>query len=381
MADEPTKNNQARKAVTLQDIADRCGLTKTTISHALRENRKQVSAQTIGLVRAVAEEMGYDPACHFSARHLALQRFGQRPASQTVALFLPRGAGTTYIEDPYYSRIYVAAVSELFIAGYGALALEFNAINKGQLASTPVFFSGYVDGVMALGIPTELSEFFRYVQETAHIDFPILTLIDEYSPYPAVVADDRQGAYLAAKHLLDLGHRHLLHFQSDEFVISRNRLAGYQAAYADQDLPAERYLHFCPSWYEYDFMRNNPHFTVQAAIEEAQACWPHITGILAGNDKWAEQIAQSMVAMGLTIPDEMSLVGFDDTRAILDAQGKNMLTTIAVPLETIGRRAAQRVIELIQHPEQEATGVDERIVLPTRLIVRGSTAGPPSRTT
>ena len=378
MTDPKTTTSTSQKAVTLQDIADRCGLTKTTVSHALRENRKQVSARTIAFVRAVAEEMGYDPSRQFAARHLALQRFGQRPVSQTVAMFFPRGGNLTYIDDPYYSRLYQGIISELFCAGYAVLALEFKVGTKTQVASTPVFSSGYVDGAMALGIPDELSDFFRHLRRTVQVDFPIVTLIHEFPPYPAVVTDDRQGAMLAAEHLLALGHRHLLHFQPGNSEISDHRLAGYREAYATRGLSADAYLHYCPSWYEYDFARGNPLYTPRAALEEALACWPRITGILAGNDRWAGEILLALRALDIAVPEEMSLVGFDDTRVFPDAQGRNLLTTVAVPLEEIGRHGARRLLELIQQPKPAKLEAPACLVLPTQLIVRGSTA-PPAR--
>jgi len=369
------------KAITLQDIADRCKLDKTTVSRALRDDRKRVNAQTIQFVHEIADEMGYDPSRHFAARQLALQRMGRRQLTHTVATFFPRLTRTPHtFQDPYYRHIYLGIVDEIMAAGFGLLTIDLDIDTKTRITPAPYFASGFVDGVITMGLTKELPVFFSYLREKVQVDFPVVSVLHEFSPYPSVQADDRQGAYLVADHLLALGHRHLLHFQPGDSVLSVNRLTGYHEAYAAHGLSPEVYLHSCPDWTEYTFQQPGHADDARLVLRQALQRWPYLTGILANNDLWAEKLAECLAQLAIAVPEQMSLVGFDDTRIDMpDALGTKQLTTVRVPLEEIGRRGALLLLDLIQKPVLQRLHAVDRSILPVQLVVRTSTAPPRER--
>jgi LacI family transcriptional regulator len=96
---------------------------------------------------------------------------------------------------------------------------------------------------------------------------------------------------------------------------------------------------------------------------------PQITSILAPNDPAAVVIRHILQVGGYRVPDDISLVGFDDTDPLWDSTGQNMLTTVRLPLHQLGRRAAKLIIEQATTSENNV----EKIVLPVELVVRGST--------
>lgn len=101
---------------------------------------------------------------------------------------------------------------------------------------------------------------------------------------------------------------------------------------------------------------------------------PEITAFLAPNDASAHLAYDLFSRLGLRVPDDISLVGFDDTEPLYNAEGDNILTTVRLPLEELGRESARLLIARITRSEPE----QREIMLPTELVIRGTTT-PPSR--
>ena len=99
---------------------------------------------------------------------------------------------------------------------------------------------------------------------------------------------------------------------------------------------------------------------------------PEITAVLAMNDASALRAWALLEREGIRVPRDVSIVGFDDTDPKLDADGRNLLTTVRLPLEELGREAARQLVGAITG----RTKREEPVILPTELVVRGSTAVP-----
>lgn len=185
-----------------------------------------------------------------------------------------------------------------------------------------------------------------------------------------MLVDDYGGAYAALAHLFAAGHRHILHFYTDDFAATRphaqRRLNGYyQACHAFNRNPDD---HLLPvkwtEWLEDEYA---------AYLVSLLQHHPEITAILARNDKHALEVIAALAAQGWKVPDDYSVIGFDDTEPYYGPDGVNSLTTVRSPLGDVGRQAGQLIIdEVLGRNEQGHT----TMTLPTELIVRKTTSIP-----
>jgi len=355
------------KPVTLQDIADRCEVSKVTVSRTLRGQTGKVSAQVAAHIAVVAKELGYDPAANHIARRLSLQKQGLRALNHLIAIFFP----LDLFAHDYYVRILRGLIEVLQAEQFGLLMHYSNPLGV-QEGLLPLFARGDVDAALVLANPHNFRRTLDHLRAQPQFGSrPIVSLINPHDGTAAVVTDDRNGAYLAVQHLLALGHRHLLHF-CDDLTGSTHlqRYMGYLQAYAEAELNPDRYLHVS-AWDMGDFQRAQS----QLLLNEALSRYPEVTGILARNDQGAIWIAEFLAERGLRVPEDYSVIGFDDTDQLLNARNENILTTVQLPLHEVGREAARLVIRQLYG----RTTADQLISLPVALMVRGTTAPPRER--
>jgi DNA-binding LacI/PurR family transcriptional regulator len=344
----PLKHN-----VTLQDIADRCGVTRMTAWRALNNDPKHLSADTRARILAVAAEMQYDPTVHQAARRLATRRTGKPVRNQVIALMLP----AEYHSD-YFKRLLEGLMATLMPAGYGLLIYQ-DLLEHAPLPLT--FRRGEVDGLIVYQTARDFAPIYtRLREEPGFSERPITLLLETAPGCSAVLTDDVAGGYAAASHLLALGHRYLLYDCLHHQAHAR-RHAGYRQAYGDYGLdPAGRLLPVNWEGYSGDFTA----LTLQALQQH-----PEVTGILAAFDVQAVAVSRALQASGVAIPGDYSIIGYDDVEGLPDALGTNRLTTVRVPLVELGRAAAELMLRQLDEAEPHA----ESVTLPTELILRHST--------
>jgi LacI family transcriptional regulator len=141
------------------------------------------------------------------------------------------------------------------------------------------------------------------------------------------------------------------------------RSASYERAYAEIGLDAREYLHEC-DWQGDDYELSKKKL-VKALREH-----PEITALIAPNDYDAQFQHQALVQGGYRVPDDISLISYDDTNAISDPHGENILTTVRAPLHEIGYQGTKLIVARTTGQEKQ----DRDVVLPVELIVRKSTA-------
>lgn len=201
---------------------------------------------------------------------------------------------------------------------------------------------------------------------------PHVLLLQHSPEFTCVVADDFEGAKMATHHLLELGHRRVACLLSSEFgSVSRQRLAGYQAALQDAGITARKK--------DIKFLQKEDGYSYRERGEEVMIAWLEegwrdlgCSAILAHNDGAAIGILKALAAADLRVPKDVSVVGFDGTE--ISQLCIPRLTTIRIPLEEIGARTVKVLIE--QMCEKVVPG--EKIVLPVSLIV-GETTSPPGQ--
>ena len=373
--------DETRHSVTQREIARRCGIHQTTVSMVLRGDAR-VAADTAERVLAVAEELGYDAGAQDIARRLVMRRHGGRSINHLIALFFP----ARVIHQTYFNRILHGIADVLAEENIGLLTNFINPFgDDSDLHLPPCFRREQVDALIILQPPIATRRFEAELRQWPGFDDrPIITLVWEVDGCAFVGTDNTLGAYLACRHLLEQGHRHILQFRPTMIetyeirFIWDQRLAGLRRAFAEFGLDADRQLHFFdnpPAWPDPDVLlpllinrgqHAAPDDDPLLAVLRAQ---PEITGILGWNDAAAIRSCLSLEAAGFRVPEDYSVIGFDDTDALPDAQGRNCLTTIALPLELLGRAAAQLALDQVHNRGEFSS----RLVLPTALMMRGTT--------
>lgn len=371
------------RRVTQQEIANRCGVSRAAVSFALR-HAPQICETTAAQIRAVAAEMGYQPEHHKAARRMILQRYGRKLINRVVLVFVPR----YYHKALYYSRMVEGILDTLTEADF-SLVLSYLPVTREErpAALPPLVASGEFDGAIFLALRPEAHAVLDDLRKAAgDADLPFISLAYATTACPSLVFDDEHGAYVSTRHLLELGHRHILQCFNgpvhESFDFFAARIAGARRAMVEFGLSPDVFLHH-GGWYLGNLMPEHHLIPADAQGEQNfdaataefmqyMRAHPEITAVLAQNDMLAHRIAYHLRKAGNRVPEDISLVGYDDTEPIfLDAHGNNALTTVRVPLAEMGQAAARKALHRIHHPEE---AVEDTTVLSPMLVVRQSTA-------
>ena len=324
---------------TLKDVAQRAGVTVTTVSRMLND-RVKVSPATQRRIQDAMREIGYYP--NEMARSLS------RKNSSFIGLIVPSAKNYFFAELIHH----VEAAAE---AHHCRLVLCVSN-QDGQVAQEyyQMLLSNKVMGVI-------MGSYEIALDEVKRASAPVVVFEQPADPeVPCVVTDDFQGGHLAGAHLIGKGCRHLLYL-SGNFTkndVSQHRFDGYAAACREQGLPQPAVIE--ATWEEFTHM-NYGHSVARIFSE-----YPQTDGIFTSNDIMASCAVHYCRRHGIRIPQEMKIVGYDDTSfAPLCAMP---LTTSHQPIEELARYAVECVIRRAQ----EET-VPSATVFPVYLVERETT--------
>ncbi|HEY3378342.1 MAG TPA: LacI family DNA-binding transcriptional regulator [Armatimonadota bacterium] len=359
------------KQVTMKMIAAHCGLHLATVSAALRRDRRFVSEATVARVHAAAEELGYDPAETQAARRLQARSFNTKVANQAVAVFLPHA----FHAAPFFWRLFYGLYTVLTEQDYAVtLVSTFSAHppHEDRTDVPAIMRRGEMDGALVVAQPEGFAALLAGLRNAAGFgDRPLVALVYEQPQCVNVLADEYRGGYAAMAHLLALGHRHMLYYLESSQPIATHagscRLQGFQQAMREHGLDPAQHLHLAV--YPYGALRE----VIPDSLPAMLQMYPQVTAIIALNDYIAWHMVERLRGMGYRLPEDLSLIGFDDTHPMPDAQGTPWLTTVSLPLEEIGQAGARCLLAQFQENDVPA---DQPILFPTTLVVRQSTAPP-----
>lgn len=351
-----------KRPATLKDVAKLAGVDVTTVSRALKNDRR-ISAATSERVRAIAAELHYDPARQRAARRMAMRRHGRHLPSQIILIVLPRGfAAWNYYRDVLWG-VFEGCTAEDFRLLTAYFTHEDGAEKlKHLLAETEV------DGIIFMQRQNLFQPVLDFLAGEPHgYPVPAVSLTRPIPGCSAVMADEWRGGYEAMDHLLELGHRDVIHFwggYEGEYAFT-HRVNGCRQAYRDRGLDPENHLRARTMDFE------TPHGEEQMIpqLMAAVRAEPEISALLAPFDTLAVRGYAALRENGILVPHDFSLVGWDDVDPLLDQNGRNVLTTVHMPLFEIGQQAAELLVQRITGKLTE----DKNLTLPTRLIVRDST--------
>ena len=330
----------------LKDVALLAGVSEGTASLALN-NKPGVNAKTQEKVLRAAREIGYTP--NTKARGLARQK------SNTIGLVV------TDIENPFFGSVVRFIDENLRERGYNlTLSLSNDQLDL-EDASLLRFMSDRVDGVMIVPTVKHRDDFAIFNSLSAHkIPYVFVT-----SFYPAfnshvVMADLREGAYLLTKYLLDLGHRNIFFFTTEDLDVfpSKIRIDGYLKAFQEAGLTPDQDMVIGCHKPDFFYGYSNAKKILQEQTPDA---------IMAINDILALGIKKAVIESGYMIPQDISIAGFDDV--IFSSISQTPITTVRQDIASICLEAVQTLINLIENEQQQYY----HTLIPVELIVRRST--------
>lgn len=325
---------------SIRDIAQAAGASVATVSRVVNDSG-YVSAATRARVLKAIEDLQYTP--NASARQL------RRGASHMVGVVLPA------LDVPFFGIMAHVLERELFRHGYQALicCTDESADQEARYIST--LLSQKVDGVLAISVLADVTQYRRFVDA----GIPIVALdrdLPELS-VPSVKADHLAGGRMMAEHLLALGHRNMAVIGAPAHsppVLAR--VQGVVDRLAESGLVAQVHL---GAVHDFDACKD--------LAQDVLANRP--TAVIGTTDIAAIGAIHAAIGMGLAVPGDVSVIGFDDlpaARYVLPT-----LTTVAQPLREIGAQAVAQLCALMRGEPLLPVAAPE-----LRLILRDTTAAP-----
>lgn len=333
---------------TLRDVADAAGVHPATASRALNPaTRGLVNADTARRVMKVAESLGYRP--NPIARSLKTAKSG------TVGLVIPD------LTNPLFPPIVRGIEDVLEPAGYSGLIVNTDNDPSREQAQVELLRSRQVEGLI---VATAVLHHPLLEQLQAEgVPMVMVNRRPDGVDVPSITPDDAHGIELAVAHLASLGHERVAHLAGPANTSTGvARARAFRNAVREHDMADDPALAVtCELWTE---------DAGAAALRELLDDGEEFTAIVAGNDLIALGCYDVFSERGISCPDQMSVVGFNDM-PYLDKLAPP-LTTVAIPHQQIGAEAARLLLEAITEPDRPARSV----LLPLHLVVRGSTAPP-----
>jgi LacI family transcriptional regulator len=328
--------------ITIKDVAVHAKVSVTTVSHVVNGTRFVSDAARERVQQAIAA-LNYVPS--------ALARSLKSSRTHTVGMMIPNNS------NPYFAEIIRGIEDTCFEAGFNVILCNSDDDPMKQSTYVRVLSEKQVDGLIVLssGSDVELLDTLR----TANM--PLVVVDREIDDLAAdlVEVNHEAGGYLATQHLLTLGHSRIACIAGPQSLSpSRQRVDGYRRALMEAGVAGDNKL-----MRSADFTSAGGH----AAMSSLLAMKNRPSAVFASNDLMAIGAICAAAAAGLVVPDDISIIGFDDIA--LAAYSNPPLSTIAQPKQQTGELAASLLLQRIAEPSREL----QREILQPRLCVRQST--------
>jgi len=330
---------------TIKDVAALAGISYTTVSHVLNKSRP-VSDEVRLKVEAAIVQLDYVPS--------AVARSLKAKSTRTIGLLIPNGI------NPYFAELARGIEDYCERNGFCVILCNSDDNPQKQRNYLRVLLEKRVDGLIVSSVGGDEGRAGGF----AAVRTPMVVVDRELEDVAAdlVCIDHELGAYLATRHLLDLGHRHIACIRGPEQTsVARLRLRGYQRAMQQAQIEVQ------PHWViAADYTSPGGY---QAAATLLASDPP--TAIFAGNDMIGIGVLRAAAERNIVVPQQLSVIGFDDiqmSRFVYPA-----LTTVGQSILQLGETAAQMLLARIAG---SFAGAPQQVVITPAIIVRESTAVP-----
>jgi LacI family transcriptional regulator len=325
---------------TISQIAELAGVSMATVSKVVH-GRADVARPTRKRVEQVIEEYGF-------VRNRAV-RAVQKESTGLVDLILPR------LDDEYFLPILEGAAQVLREAGARLVLTSCSDQPENDVHRIDLLADRSMAGILVV-LPSEAT-----IEQLERSALPFVLIHNQgglMSPAPSVRITSWEGGFIATKHLINLGHRRIAYIGKNTAARDAvERIAGYRAALDEANLPIDPDLQCDGNFNEIDG------YTATKKLFELSE---RPTAIFAGNDRQAVGVYRALHELGVNVPGEMSVIGFDNLpfAELLSPP----LTTVHAPRLELGRTAATMLLHLMN---QEPVAMP-RVVLQTQFVERQS---------
>ena len=298
-------------------------------------------------IEAAVASTGY--TINQAARSLRLR------AAKTILIALPN------IGNPYYSTVLDAVIHEAATRGYGALVANRLGHDPTQWLKD-YFFSNRADGLLLFDSSLDLDVLHDLPFNNGIL--PLVLSCDEIptADFNMVMTDNFAASERATQHLIDLGHRDIGHLRKRMINnLDNQRLLGFRSAMAKAGLPVRE------EWvFPGDYSMNSG----VAAAQHFLGISDRPSAVYCGNDEMAIGFMSSLNKAGVVCPRDISVIGFDDISVA--EHYLPALTTMRQPRHAMGKAATAALLDILEGRQDPSTTT--RIVLPSEIVIRGSTA-------
>ena len=341
----------AGENITIKDIAERSGVSVTTVSRVLNE-KPDVNDETRARVLKVIEDSNYRP--NGMARSLVINQ------TYSIGLIIPD------INNPYFPEVARGVEDQAQDSSYSVIFSSTDNKLEQEQEVIDLMLQKRVDGlIVSLSLANR-----DILKRLESRNIPVVQL-DRKIPdsiYPAVMIDNQQSAYKAVQFLIDEGYKEIAHITGDlQTVPGQDREDGYRKAILDNDLRLAEDMII-----EGDFSKRSGYDAMEKMI--ASGNLPE--AIFAANDMMALGVLEACRHADIRIPEDLVLIGHDNisiSNLVYPA-----LTTMAQPKYKLGRQASKMLIDLINIKQKKGSLDKEDFfadqILETKLVRRGSTA-------
>ncbi len=336
------RNAEKDKRVTMKDIARAVGVSTNTVSRALN-NKPDIRPETVERIRVVAERMGYAGAKTIKGL--------RAKGTKIVGLII---ADNT---NPFFSSVVKGTEDALSHAGYNLILCNTNENYAKEKSIIEMLVQKRVDGILVTPSQSKEEDISRLVQK----GLPLVLVGRHFTDLEVgtVLCDDKAGAMAAVEHLIRLGHRDVLFINAPGYISSAvERQAGFEEAFEKNGLqPNPALVRVCDPKVE------SAYNTIRSVLIEGIK----FTAVFTFSDLMMLGVIKAFREAGVRIPRDVSAVGFDDIEFV--SLLSPSLTTVRQQRYQMGFESARLLLSKI-HGDKE----NHRVVLPTELIVRESTA-------
>jgi LacI family transcriptional regulator len=329
-----------RKSITIHDVAAAAGVSVSTVSRVLND-KDDVAAETYERVQQVIAELGY--ASSLAARGMRSSR------TNVIGLIMPD------VSEPYSYDVLKGVNRAIAQLDYDLIVYTNGDVSKNTSADQERYYVSLLNGSITDGVivVTPAATSFSTAAPLVAIDPN-----NESPECPAIISTNHQGALEAMQYITDLGHRRIGFITGrEELVSSKRRLQGYRDGLVAAGIPVDEAL------------IKNGDYSAQTAVGCAQSLLSldnPPTAIFAANDRSAMGVYQVAAKRGMHIPDDLSVIGFDNS---LDASFSDpKLTTVDQYVPEMGFIAVEMIVKLINGQPLET----DLHKIQTQLVVRDS---------
>ncbi|MBE6023119.1 MAG: LacI family transcriptional regulator [Cellulosilyticum sp.] len=311
------------KAVKLEDIAKRLGVSNVTVSKALSD-KSGVSEEMRKRIKGLAQQMGYIP--------LSSQKTKENKGTGNIGVLVP----SRFIDGStsFYWAIYQMVVTKLQARGYYAILEILDDVDEENCQLPKMIQDEKIDGLIMIGqVNAKYSE---YIWKNNIVPVIFLDFYDTHMEYDTIISDGFYGMYVLTDYLIKMGHRDIGFVGKVLYTSSiTDRFFGYQKALLENHIPMRK------EWVIDDRdMENNIKIELPNKLPTAFAC---------NSDLAANMMISTLATRGLIVPDDISIVGFDNY--LYSTLSTAQITTYEVKIDKMAELGVKTLLRKINHKE------------------------------